>query len=689
MQGAKLRAALVGCGRISAYHVAAIQALADAEIVAVCDLREQLASDLASQNGIPAVFTDAAAMLQATRPDVVHIVTPPQSHVALATIAAEHGAHMYIEKPFAAGSAEAAAIMAAASAAGVMVCAGHSRVFDPSFRAALQRVDDGEIGQLLSVRAEQGFTYEPGARSATIPWDHTYDWGIFENLMPHPLSIICHLLREPGDPQVAALVTGRVREAAVEEIRVQIPAANAIGEVSLSLASPECNRLELVGTLGRINVDFDAMTVLASSENGLPTAVNRFGGNFVTAAKLADASLGVAYGLASGRIKRYMGIRALIAEFYRAVREDAPPPVSPEDALLNVRLMEQIREACRQVAKQRTQRVSAAGGTSSPRVLVTGASGFLGGRLVERLAQDGVAVRATTRLISRTRELPGVEWVECDLTRQDDVRRAVAGMHSIYHCAGMVGPPGSLEDYERANVGATMELAHAAREAWVDRLVYLSSLSVYGPPESGDGVVEETDGYDDRASDRGVYTQTKVRAEAALLEYARQNDAPRVTVLRPGTIYGPGAPLPVGLFELPSSHRRPFIAGSGHVPVALTYVDNVIDAMLAAAERDTPTGSVYNVVDSADVDQATVCHDVRRLSHGRIRPVIVPYGAVWAMMLGVDLLSLARHRKLGTARYRLKRTLAPMRFPSTRARAELGWKPRVELAEGLSNVLRG
>jgi 2-alkyl-3-oxoalkanoate reductase len=684
----KLRSALVGCGRISAFHVAALEALPDVEIVAACDLREQLASELASRNGIPHVFTDMEAMMRAVGPDVVHIITPPQSHLMLANIAARHGAHAYIEKPLAASRADAETILATARSEGVQVCAGHSRLFDPPFQEACRRMGADEIGQLVSVRAEQGFTYEPGARAAMIPWDHTYDWGIFENLMPHPLSLLCRLLHDPGDPSVVGLNVGRVREAAVEEVRVIIPAANALGELSFSLATPEANRLELVGTTGRILVDFDAMIVLSWGENGLPTAVNRFGRNFVTAAKLADASAAVAAGLVTGRIKRYMGIRALVAAFYQSLSSGAPMPVAPEEALVNVSLMEQIREACRHLAKRRVASGRVQGrDAAAPRVLVTGASGYLGGRLVERLARDRVSVRATTRLLSRANELPEVEWVQCDLTRRDEVERAVSSVEAVFHCAAMAGPPGSLEEYERANVDATLMLAEAAAEAGVEKLIYVSSLSVYGAPPPGVELVDEATPYDERGTDRGVYTQTKLRAELALLELIRKRGRPRLVVLRPGAIYGPGAALPVGLFQLPSTHRRPLVTGSRRIPVPLIYVDNLVDAMIAALERDLPACSVYDVVDSPDVDQGEIDGELRRLSGGRIRPVFVPYALAWGMMLLVDVAYVLRQGRMGTARYRLKRTLAPMRFRCTRAHEELGWEPRVSIREGLARTL--
>ena len=119
----------------------------------------------------------------------------------------------------------------------------------------------------------------------------------------------------------------------------------------------------------------------------------------------------------------------------------------------------------------------------------------------------------------------------------------------------------------------------------------------------------------------------------------------------------------------------------------LTYVDNLIDAVFAAAKSNVPTGRVYNVVDSAEADQGMVARILREVSHGRIRPLFLPYAIVWLLLMGADLLSLARHGKLGTARFRLRRTLANMRFKCTAAREELGWEPNVSLSEGLAQAV--
>src|SRR5919106_1717041 len=226
----KFRTAIVGCGRISAIHIAALKALGEVEIVAVCDLDGKLARSQASQNGIPNIFTDMETMMKEVRPDVVHLPTPPRTHLALTKIAAKYQANVYAEKPLASSESDACAILEVVRQSGIRLCPGHSLLFEPAFVEARRRVRSGDIGRVISVRAEQGFTYEAAARSATIPWSYTYDWGIFDNIMPHPLYLATYFLKEAGPLQVVGFNLGRVREAGVEEIRVLIPAEGAVGE---------------------------------------------------------------------------------------------------------------------------------------------------------------------------------------------------------------------------------------------------------------------------------------------------------------------------------------------------------------------------------------------------------------------------------------------------------------------------
>jgi 2-alkyl-3-oxoalkanoate reductase len=684
----KLRVALVGCGRAGAYHLAVLEALPEVEIVAVCDLDERRASRMAAQHGIPRYYVDFETMARETRPEIVHLLTPPATHLAIARTAAKYQAHMYIEQPFAGNEDDAQGILDVAREAGVRACPGHSRLFDPVFVEACRRIAAGEIGQVISVRAEQGFTYDHAARSAVIPWNYSYDWGTFDRLICQPLYLACQFLSNPGKPRVAGFNRGTVREAGVEEIRVLIPATRGIGEVSLSLCgAPEVNRIEISGTNGRVTADWHTMTVLTLNRSRLPSALARFTGNLAAAANLARTGLLHLLGAARQTPDPHAGLASAIEQFYDSVREGLPPPVPPEDGVLNTRLMDQIKEACEGVRKQRAP--LSLRQNAQPLILVTGASGFLGGRLVEVLSERGSDVRGATRLVTRTQPLPGVEWVQCDLASEDGVRAALGNIETVFHCAALCGAPGSLEEFEDANLRGTLRLVRLAADAGVKTFVHVSSLSVYADGNGTQPALDETSPYDGRAAERGAYTRSKLAADAALLEYARRELSPRIIVLRPGTIYGPGAKLPMGRFQLPSFTDRPLMAGSRRVPTGLVYVDNVVDAMLAAARSGVPTGSIYNLVDSADCDQDELARTLREVTGGRIRPLFAPYPLVWAAMLAVDLLTLVRQGQLGTARYRLKRTLAPTRYECSAARRDLGWQPRVTLAQGLLQVFNG
>ncbi len=485
---------------------------------------------------------------------------------------------------------------------------------------------------------------------------------------------------------------GRVPEAGVEEIRVLIPSRAAVGEIVLSLtSSPAHNRVEVIGTEGRMTADWGSLHVVSTRRSPLPGTVTRITSNWGLGAQLARGSLRLAVGALTGRMRSYMGLRALIGEYYRTLRAGEPSPVSPDDGVLNVQLMEKVRAACGDVVKARDEVVQPV--PTTPRdgalALVTGGTGFVGRRVVERLAADDLPVRATTRLASRAGGRDDVEWVPCNISNEDELRRALVGVDTVYHCAAMADAPGTLEDFEEANVHGTMRLTRLAAEAGVRTLVYLSSISVYAKPTRGSRYLDERAAYDARAGERGAYTQSKLAADRALLEYAREHSQPRIVLLRPGTIYGPGAKLPVGRFALPSpSADRPLVAGGANVPVPLVHVDNVIDAMLLASANDAlPSGSVYNVVDAADCTQGEVARTLHTVTGGRLRPIHLPYPLVWSLMLAVDILARLRRGTMGTARYRLARTLADMRYRSDAARQELGWAPRVTLDAGLAQVL--
>lgn len=221
-------------------------------------------------------------------------------------------------------------------------------------------------------------------------------------------------------------------------------------------------------------------------------------------------------------------------------------------------------------------------------VLVTGGTGFIGGRLVEKLVLEQRArVRVLVRNFVRAARISRfpVEMIGGDLTDFDSVLRAVQGCDIVFHCAYDFG--GTRDTQKRVAVEATRGLAETVLKNGVSQLVHLSSFSVYAPMTEG----ELTESSPWPASDNS-YVRIK-RASERLLLRMHQRDGLPVAVLQPSLVYGPYSPhwtiepvsrLRTGIVPLVEE-------GRGYCNAV--YVDDVVDALILAATRPDAVGEVF------------------------------------------------------------------------------------------------
>ncbi len=221
-------------------------------------------------------------------------------------------------------------------------------------------------------------------------------------------------------------------------------------------------------------------------------------------------------------------------------------------------------------------------------VLVTGATGFIGGRLVERLIlEEGARVRVLLRDFAhapRVARFP-VEMIGGSVTDLDAVNRAAAGCDVIVHCA--FGNSGTPEEKRAATIAGTEAVAEAARRAGVKRLVHLSTISVYGLP--GDGDLDETA---PRRFCGDPYSDAKIEAECLVLACHEKHGLP-VAVLQPTIVYGPlsGPWTLAPLHQL--KHERVVLVDGGGGLCNAVYVDDVVDAILLATTREEAVGQAF------------------------------------------------------------------------------------------------
>ena len=276
--GHRLRVALVGCGQIADAHLQELRRTPAVSIVAVCDQHNELARQAAVRFGVDMAFDNVAGMLAASRPDVVHVTTPPQSHRPLVLQCLAAGAHVYVEKPFTLDACEAEEVVAAAEARELLVCVGHDQLFDPAWQECRRRVSSGDVGEVVHVDAVQHYDLEgPFGRLLNddpAHWVHRLPGGLFQNVMSHALARILDFM--PGRlPEVYARWFSRKSdERFPSELRVLLFGETCTGVLTFSSAVRPVRKLTRVyGTRSTLEVDLDARSVTVDRAASLPGCV--------------------------------------------------------------------------------------------------------------------------------------------------------------------------------------------------------------------------------------------------------------------------------------------------------------------------------------------------------------------------------------------------------------------------------
>jgi len=225
---------------------------------------------------------------------------------------------------------------------------------------------------------------------------------------------------------------------------------------------------------------------------------------------------------------------------------------------------------------------------SAVRVLVTGGSGFIGGRVVARLAHCGASVRVLVRDVRRATQIARypVELCRGDLTNAEDVARAAEGCELIVHCA--IGTEGTDEDRRRVTVAGTEHVLAAAARARIKRLVHVSTAAVYGG-NTPDAILTE----DATPRYTGVpYADSKLQAEKAVRAAALAHRFEAV-ICQPTIVYGPfGRTFTTNVVEQLKSGRVILVNG-GIGTCNAVYVDDVATAILLAATSDRAAGETF------------------------------------------------------------------------------------------------
>jgi predicted dehydrogenase len=351
-----LKVAVIGCGKIADLHVQQILRVPDVRIVGVCDREPLMAEQLRNRFPIDRDYNNPEQLLGEANPDVVHITTPPESHLTLGKLCLEHGAHVYIEKPFTVDLDEAEELISAAERAEKKLTVGHNVQFTRPAIEMRRTIANGFLGG-APVHMDSYYGYDLGdARYAKAllgdrdHWVRRLPGKLFQNIISHGISKIAEFLPSE-DPEITAVAfpsrTLRlVGEAEVtDELRVMIldRATGVTANFMFSTqARPILHQFRVYGTKNGLLTDDDHMVLVKLKGRRHKSYLEQFIPSALIAWQYVANGTENLYRLMTRELHNDMGMKNLIEAFYSSIRSGAAPPIPYREILLTTRIMQKI-----------------------------------------------------------------------------------------------------------------------------------------------------------------------------------------------------------------------------------------------------------------------------------------------------------------------------------------------------------
>jgi nucleoside-diphosphate-sugar epimerase len=321
------------------------------------------------------------------------------------------------------------------------------------------------------------------------------------------------------------------------------------------------------------------------------------------------------------------------------------------------------------------------------KVLVTGATGFIGKHLVRKLTAQGDEVRCLVRKTSNTVALEelGVELAAGDIALYETVLDAAQGVDIVYHGAALVEVgTAPRTQYYLLNVEGVRNMLKACETAGVKRLVHISTQSV-AFDFSNKYNADETERFPAKYKD--FYSETKALGETEVLRAAREGRVSAVAI-RPTWVWGPGDTTILPIMAKMGTRKQLVLVGGGRTEISTSYVENVCDSLLLAAQHEEISGEAFLVTDDERITAREFIHGLADAA-GFARPKLsVPYGVAYAsaaVFEKLHALSGSKNPPLMT-RYAIALTGRNLTYTCEKAKRMLGYAPAVNVEDGMRRL---
>jgi predicted dehydrogenase/nucleoside-diphosphate-sugar epimerase len=604
----RVRVAIVGCGAASReLHLPVLAGAREAEVTALVDRDLARARELARAYRVPRVLADSRE-LDPSFVDAVILCTPPFHHAPGSIELARRGFHVLVEKPMATRYEDALAMVRASRENGVALSVGVFRRLLPSTRMFRALIDSGLLGAPLSFDVEEGEVYawptatlgnhrrELAGGGVLIDYgSHTLDRLTF--FFPGPAEVLEYHDNSRGGIESDCRVKLRLTTAGMRPVE---------GAVELSRTRNLRNSYR---------VHFERGTIELHCGERYRVQVRPQGASLVDvqSAKPRESEI-LAGWKGEDEAPWFEAFRAQLDDWLGAIRTGARPVLDGETVLPSLKL---IRDSyartpvpLKEPWVEETLKLPATppfgvrpGNGPPKRVLITGATGFIGGRLAEVLSlRDGWQVRALVHNpahASRLARLP-VEMVMGSLGGDEDAAGLTEGCDAVVHCA--IGTSwGNRKQIFDVTVGGARRLTQAALASKVSRFVHLSTFAVHDLTASG-VIDEQTPPAPPRGND---YAESKLEADRVVADAAGRGLC--AVTLRLANVYGPFSTI---FTTRPISHLAKgnlvLLGDADRIPCSTVYVDSVIEAIVGAlaAPAGAVKGELFTISDGDELTWA-------------------------------------------------------------------------------------
>lgn len=683
-----LKVGLIGTGNIAKEHMSVLSSLENIKVVGCCDVSGNRAETFAAKWDIPYHSNSVVTFLKETECDCIHILVPPDHHHSVAKTVLENKVSVFMEKPMCLSVGDCDELIDIADRYSLTIGLNHNMVFHPLFLRLKEDLKNGIIGEIDQMTFFQGGPLGQLDARKYNHWMLRKPQNILFELGPHPVSQVLDLMGslEKIYPTVSGKIELGHEQTFYDHWNAAAYCKNGGATINLCFGQKYYLQiwLRVSGQDGSIYVDLYNNLYLMQRKSSFPDYLDS-SANALRYLKTAGQGINnfLMYAFSKLKLKSrndvfYIGLQNSIRSFYRSLISGEEVPVSGRNGRDVIRFCEQWSRVIEPEEREAKPAIDAKTRVSvEPEIFVTGASGFIGNRIIMDLVKQGKAVRALVRNangLPKHFSSPLVDIVEGDLSNREETERCVRGIKYVYHLAHSLGA--NWEEFKQANLEKTEMLANISEKFGIRYFFFTSTIAVYCYADHRNSLINESLPIDNRIKKRNNYAKSKILIENYLVDKYSLSGFP-VVIFRPAVVIGEGGSLyHSGVGEWDRDNVCSYW-GTGKNPLPFILVEDVSSAMINAMDVPGLEGESFNLAGDVTFPAREYIGYVKKFSGRNIRAYPYPMGLrILSEIFKYSIKFMTREHKNALLSYRdLSNRAINATFDNSKAKNKLNWQP--------------